>query len=268
MAEKTQISISPIFFNIMGSLASTSMGQTWNMSRSNGKIYARKMDEEVGTILLNMEFDDFSLKFEEESITFHNIKDFLSSLKIQDYPNSDVTLTRQVFKGYDTILIKAGKSNIYHRLSSKDRYADRYGFDDVIDVDEMDADVDFPKMLSFSMSSEAIKTIYAKASKFKSEFISFTKNTDGIVVNFTSNSDKVSEYCFDLSPDEVDDFENCTISPETLFPYSIFHLIRSINSDIKLFVFGERTGAVLAFKGEFLSGNVNVKFNASVPSRL
>jgi len=268
MAEKTKITISPIFFNLMASLTTTSMGQTWHMAREEGKIRARKMDEDIGTILLNMEFDDFAFNFEEESITFHNIKDFLNSLKIQDYPKTEVSLTRQVFKGYDTVLLKAGKSNVYHRLSSKDRYAERYGFDDVIDIDAMDADPDFPKMISFSITKEAIQTIYEKASKFKSEFISFTKNTDGIVLNFTSNSDKVSEYCVDFAPDEVDDFEAITITPDTLFPYSFFQLIRSIGSDIKLYVFGENGSGVLAFKGEYLNGNINVKFNASVPSRL
>lgn len=268
MGDKTKLSISPIFFNLMASLSTTSMGQTWYFVRENGKIASRKCDEAIGTIVMNMELDDYAFSFEENDITFHNFKEFLNALKIQDYPKSDVTLTRQVYRGTDAILIKQGKSNIYHRLSRKDRYARRFGFDDYADVSAMVADPDLPKMLSFDLSKETIQAIYEKASKFKSETISFSKNSDGVVLNFTSESDKICEYTYDLEPDEVLNFDTANITSNTKFPYAFFHILRSISSDVRIHVFGTDGRGILAFTGEYLNGNVNVKFNASCPSRI
>ena len=84
MGDKTKLSISPIFFNLMASLTTTAMGQTWYFVRENGKIASRKCDEDKGIILMNMELDDFAFSFEENEITFHNFKEFLGALKIQD----------------------------------------------------------------------------------------------------------------------------------------------------------------------------------------
>ncbi len=168
MGDKTKLSISPIFFNLMASLTTTAMGQTWYFVRENGKIASRKCDEDKGIIIMNMELDDFAFSFEENEITFHNFKEFLGALKIQDFPKSQPALTRQVYRGTDSVLIKNGKSNIYHRLSGKDRYASRYGFDQYADISAMVADDDLPKMLCFDLSKDTIQAIYEKASKFKS----------------------------------------------------------------------------------------------------
>lgn len=268
MGDKTKLSISPIFFNLMASLTTTPMGQTWYFVRENGKIASRKCDEDKGTIIMNMEFDDFAFSFEENEITFHNFKEFLGALKIQDYPKTDVSLTRQTYRGTDSVLLKQGKSNIYHRLSSKDRYATRYGFDDYADISAMVADDELPKMLCFDLSKDTIHAIYEKASKFKSEIISFSKNSDGVVINFTSESDKICEYTYDLAPDEVLNFDSACITSETKFPYSFFQILRATNIDARIYVFGVEGRGILAFTGEYLNGNVNVKFNASCPSRI
>ena len=268
MGDKTKLSISPIFFNLMASLTTTAMGQTWYFVRENGKIASRKCDEEKGIILMNMELDDYAFSFEENEITFHNLKEFLGALKIQDFPKSDVALTRQPYRGTDSILLKNGKSNIHHLLSSKDRYATRYGFDQFADISAMVADADLPKMLCFDLTKETIQAIYEKASKFKSEILSFSKNSNGVVINFTSESDKICEYSYDLDPTEVINFDTACITSETKFPYSFFHVMRAANVDTRLYVFGTEGRGILAFKGEFLNGNVNVKFEASCPSRI
>lgn len=268
MGDKTKVSISPIFFNMMASLSSTAMGETWYFVRENGKIASRKCDEKIGTIVVNMELDDFAFSFEEKEITFHSIKEFLSSLKIQDYPKNCPTITRQAYRGTDALLIKQGKSNIYHRLSGKDRYSARYGFDDFADIEAMAADPDLPRMLTFELSQEAIRSIYEKASKFKSETISFSKNSDGVVINFTSESEKICEYTYDLEPHEVIDFENTTITSDTKFPYEFFHILNAACINAKLYVFGTKGRGILAYTGEFTKENVSIKFNASCPSRI
>lgn len=268
MKDNTPLSISPVFFNLMGAISSTSMGQTWFFARENGKIVSRKCDEDKGIILMNMDFDDFAFSFTENQITFHNIKEFLNSLKIQDYPKSVPQLSRQVYRGTDSILIKNGKSNIYHRLSSKDRYAARYGFDQYADLDLMIADDDLPKMLTVDLSRITVSEIYDKASKFKSEIISFSKNSDGVVINFTSESDKICEYTYDLAPDEVIEFESSNITSETKFPYAFFQLIKAVNCDVRIYVFGTEGRGILAFSGQFLNENVHVNFKASCPSRI
>lgn len=268
MGDKTKLSISPIFFNLMASLSTTAMGQTWYFVRENGKIVSRKCDESIGTIVLNMELDDYAFSFEEKDITFHNIKEFLNALKIQDYPKSEVGLSRQVYRGTDSILIKNGKSNIYHRLSGKDRYASRYGFDDYADISAMVSDEDLPKMLAFDLSKDTIQAIYEKASKFKAEILSFSKNSNGVVINFTSESDKICEYTYDLDPSEVLNFDTANITSETKFPYSFFHILRAASIDVRIYVFGAEGRGILAFTGEYLNGNVKVNFNASCPSRI
>lgn len=268
MGDKTKLSISPIFFNLMASLTTTAMGQTWYFVRENGKIASRKCDEDKGIIIMNMELDDFAFSFEENEITFHNFKEFLGALKIQDFPKSQPALTRQVYRGTDSVLIKNGKSNIYHRLSGKDRYASRYGFDQYADISAMVADDDLPKMLCFDLSKDTIQAIYEKASKFKSEILSFSKNSDGVVINFTSESDKICEYTYDLAPDEVINFDTTNITSETKFPYSFFHILRAANVDARIYAFGTEGRGILAFTGEFLHENVNVKFSASCPSRI
>lgn len=268
MGDKTKLSISPIFFNLMASLTTTAMGQTWYFVRENGKIASRKCDEEKGIILMNMELDDYAFSFEENEITFHNLKEFLGALKIQDFPKSDVALTRQPYRGTDSILLKNGKSNIHHLLSGKDRYATRYGFDQFADISAMVADADLPKMLCFDLTKETIQSIYEKASKFKSEILSFSKNSNGVVINFTSESDKICEYSYDLDPTEVINFDTACITSETKFPYSFFHVMRAANVDARIYVFGTEGRGILAFKGEFLNGNINVKFEASCPSRI
>jgi hypothetical protein len=256
MGDKTEMSISPIFYGLMGSLTSTAMGQTWHFVRENGKIASRKCDEDKGTIVMNMELDDYAMSFKEDDITFHNMKEFISSLGIQGFPKVAVSLTRQPYRGTDSILIKQGRSNIYHRLSSKDRYSDRYGFDDYADIEAMVADDELPKMLCFDLDKATIQAIYEKAS------------TDGVVINFTSESDKICEFTYDMAPTDIIDFENTKISPETRFPYNFFHIIRSIGTGVRLYVFGEDGRGVLGFTGTFVDGNVSVKFNASCPSRI
>ena len=268
MAEKTKISISPIFFNMMASLSTTAMGQTWYFVREDGKIASRKCDEENGTICFNMELDDYAFSFEEEDITFHNLKDFLGALKIQEYPKTEVAMTRQAYRGTDTILLKQGKSNIYHRLSKKDRYAARYGFDEYADVEAMKSDPELPKMLRFNLTKEAVQVIYDKASKFKSETITFSKNSDGVVLTFTSETERSCEYTYDLAPEEIIDFDQTEINSETKFPYNFFHILRSISCDVELSVFGVEGSGLLAFTGTYVNGNVSVKFNASCPSRI
>lgn len=268
MGDKTKVTISPIFFNMMASLASTAMGETWYFARENGKIASRKCDEKIGTMVVNMELDDYAFSFEEDSITFHSIKEFLSSLKIQDYPKSNVVITRQPYRGTDALLIKQGKSNVYHRLSAKDRYSSRYGFDDYADIEAMAADVDLPRMLCFELSQETIRAIYDKASKFKAETISFSKNSDGVVINFTSESDKICEYTYDLAPEEVIDFENTNITSDTRFPYEFFHILSAACINAKLYVFGTKGRGILAYTGQFTRENVSIKFNASCPSRI
>ena len=268
MADKTKISISPIFFNLMSSLATTVMGETWYFVRENGKIVSRKKDEESHIISMAMTLDDYALSFEENDITFHNVKEFLNALKIQDFPKSQPSLIRQVYRGTDAILIKNGKSNIYHRLSAKDRYSDRFGFDNYIDVDAMISDPELPRILSFELSAETIKSIYEKASKFKAEIISFSKNSDGVVINFTSDSDKICEYTYDLDPTEIIDFETANITSNTKFPYGFFHILRATGASVKIYVFGEDGRASLTFTGEYVSENVSVKFNATCPSRI
>lgn len=268
MGDKTKVSISPIFYNMMASLTTTAMGQTWYFVRENGKIASRKCDEKSGTITMNMELDDYAFSFEEKDITFHSIKEFLSALKIQEYPNPAVILTRQVYRGTDSILIKHGKSNIYHRLSAKNRYAARFGFDDYADIEAMVADEDLPKMLSFELNKDTIRAIYEKASKFKSETISFSKNSDGVTINFTSESDRICEYTYDLAPDEVAGFDKADITSDTKFPYEVFQILRAANIDASIHVFGTHGRGILAFTGTFTQENVSVKFNASCPSRI
>lgn len=268
MGDKTKLSISPIFFNLMASLTTTAMGQTWYFVRENGKIASRKCDEDKGIVIMNMELDDFAFSFEENEITFHNFKEFLGALKIQDFPKGEPVLTRQVYRGTDSVLIKNGKSNIYHRLSAKDRYASRYGFNQYADISAMVADEDLPKMLCFDLSRDTIQAIYEKASKFKAEILSFSKNSNGVVINFTSESDKICEYTYDLAPEEVLNFDTANITSETKFPYSFFHILRATNVDARIYAFGVEGRGILAFTGEFLHENVNVKFNASCPSRI
>jgi hypothetical protein len=268
MADQSKVSISPIFFNMIAGLAATELGETWHFRRKDGKIIACKTDEGSQVIKFSMTFDDYSFGMEEDEITFHNIKEFLSSLKIQGYPKESPTLTRKLLKGTDAILIKQGKANVWHRLSAKRNYAARYGFDKFIDARKMEADAELPKMLIFDLTRDDVQSIYDKASKFKSELLSFTKNSDGIVINFTSETDKVSEYSHDLLPEEVINFENTTITDVTRFPYKFFHILRAVNCDVRVLVFGSESRAGIAFYGSYVNGNVSVDVSATCPSKL
>ena len=265
---QTPIKVTPTFVGLMASLSSTALGQTYHLARSGEKIYISKFDEDNGTILFNMDFDEYTFSFEEDDITFHNIKDFINTLKIQDYGKTQIELTRQVYKGVDSILIKEGKSNIYHRLSSKDRYPDSYGFDEELSIDKMNADQGLPKRLLTSFKVEEIKDIYDKASKFKPDSIAFYKNTDNVVMNFFSTTEKLSEYAYELDKDRIDNFDECNINPETVFSYNLFHILRAINSDVKLGVYGKPGKSTLGFTGDYLKENIAIKFNCSAPSRV
>lgn len=263
----TIIKVTPTFVGLMTSLSSTALGTTYHFAREGAKIYISKLDEENQTIIFNMDFDEYLFSFEEKSITFHNIKDFLNALKIQDYGKSQITITRGEYKDVDTLLIKEGKSKIYHRLSAKDRYSESYGFDEVVDVDAMNADPDLPKRLQTNLTSDQVKEIYEKASKFKPDSISFAKNTDNVSMNFFSTTEKLSEYSFDIDKENIIDFDDVEIDSKTVFSYNLFHILRAINCDVSLGVYGLTGRYSLGFTGTYLKENISVKFNCSAPSR-
>ena len=263
----TPIKVTPTFVGLMTSLSSTALGQTYHIAREGAKIYISKLDEEKGTIIFNMDFDEYLFSFEEKSITFHNIKDFLNALKIQDYGKNQVSISRMEYKDVDTLLIKEGKSKIYHRLSAKDRYSESYGFDEVVDVDAMNADPDLPKRLQTNLTSDQVKEIYEKASKFKPDSISFSKNTDNVSMNFFSTTEKLSEYSFDIDKENISNFDEVEIDSHTVFSYNLFHILRAINCDISLGVYGLKGRYSLGFTGTYLKENISVKFNCSAPSR-
>lgn len=252
----------------MSSLSSTALGQTYHFKRYGDKIIVQKFDEANFTMLVNIEMDDFAFSFDGEEITFHNIKDFINCLKIQDYPKVNVDLSRMVYKNTDTVLMKASSSKIYHKLSAKDRYADKYGFDDQVNVEEMDADPAFPKMLTTSLTRDQVKFIYDKASKFKADSISFSRNLDGVSINFFHSAEKQSEYTYDLSIDSIENFENTTITPDTVFSYNFFHILRAVDCDVKLRVYGTNGKGLFAFAGTYLNENVSFNFAASTPSKV
>lgn len=263
----TPIKVTPTFVGLMNALSSTALGQTFHFAREGASIYASKLDEENQTIIFNMDFDEYLFSFEEKSITFHNIKEFLNTLKIQDYGKSQVVITRQEFKEVDTLLIKEGKSKVYHRLSSKDRYSESYGFDEVIDVDAMNNDPDLPKRFQTNLTSDQVKEIYEKASKFKPDSISFTRNTDNISMNFFSTTEKLSEYSFDIGKEDIPNFDDVNIDSKIVFSYNLFHILRAINCDVSLGVYGENGRNSLGFTGTYLKENISIKFNCSAPSR-
>lgn len=262
------IVVTPTFVGLMTSLSSTALGQTYHFAREGSKIYISKFDEEKGTIVFNMDFDEYLFSFQEQTITFHNIKEFLNALKIQDYGKSQVTVSRIEHKNVDTLLIKEGKSKIYHKLSAKDRYSESYGFDEVVDVDAMNADSDLPKRLQTNLTAEQIRDIYDKASKFKPDSISFSRNTDNVSINFFSNTaEKLSEYSYDIDKNDIVNFDDVVIDSNVIFSYSLFHVLRAINCDVSLGVYGEKGRYCLGFTGTYLKENISIKFNCSAPSR-
>ena len=132
----------------------------------------------------------------------------------------------------------------------------------------MNSDSDLTKRLQTNLTAEQIRDIYDKASKFKPDSVSFSRNTDNVSINFFSNTaEKLSEYSYDIDKNDIVNFDDVAIDSNVIFSYSLFHILRAINCDVFLGVYGEKGRYCLGFTGTYLKENISIKFNCSAPSR-